>query len=85
MRSVCPQGGPPFVGDVAIKDGKILAVGPSLDIDAAEEVDATGRHVMPGWTDVHSHFVRLNRLLCAAGGRARALTQGSSRERRTPR
>ena len=53
------------MGDVAVKDGKILAVGPSLDIDAAEEVDATGRHVMPGWTDVHSHFVRLNRLLCA--------------------
>ena len=53
------------MGDVAIKDGKILAVGPSLDIDAVEEVDATGRHVMPGWTDVHSHFVRLNRLLCA--------------------
>ena len=66
MRSAVPQGGLPFVGDVAIKDGKILAVGPGLDIDAAEEVDATGRHVMPGWTDVHSHFVRLN-LLCAPG------------------
>jgi len=79
------QGGPPFVGDVAIKEGKILDVGPGLAVTGAEEIDATGKHLLPGWTDVHSHFVRLNRLLCAAGGRARALTQGSSRERRTPR
>ena len=45
-----------FVGDVAIKDGKVAAVGPSLDIQGAEEIDATGKHVMPGWTDVHCHF-----------------------------
>ena len=69
MRSVrSAQGGTPFVGDVAIKDGKILAVGPSLDMSCTEEVDATGRHVMPGWTDVHSHFVRQPPPLCAGMG-----------------
>ena len=66
-RVIDPANNVDSVSDVAVKDGKILAVGPSLDIEAAEEVDATGRHVMPGWTDVHSHFVRLNRLLCARG------------------
>ena len=77
------QGGPPFVGDVAIKEGKILDVGPGLAVTGQEEIDATGKHLLPGWTDVHSHFVRLNRLLCAP--RTEPLTQGSSRERRTPR
>ena len=41
---------------MAIKDGKVAAVGPSLDIQGAEEIDATGKHVMPGWTDVHTHY-----------------------------
>jgi N-acyl-D-aspartate/D-glutamate deacylase len=50
------NGGPAFVGDVAIKDGKIAAVGPSLDVVGLEEIDAAGRHVMPGWTDVHTHY-----------------------------
>eukprot|EP01050_Picozoa_sp_SAG11_P007989 SAG11_NODE_684_length_7743_cov_53.800628_1_plen_116_part_00 len=45
-----------FVGDVAIKDGKVAAVGPHLAIQGAEEIDATGKHVMPGWTDVHTHY-----------------------------
>ena len=60
--------GAPFVGDVAIKEGKILDVGPGLAVTGAEEIDATGKHLLPGWTDVHSHFVRLNRLLCARAG-----------------
>jgi len=46
----------PFVGDVAVKGGNILAVGPGLSVRAAREVDATGKHVMPGWTDVHTHL-----------------------------
>jgi N-acyl-D-aspartate/D-glutamate deacylase len=50
-------GAPPFVGDVAIRDGKIAAVGPpGLALAAAREVDATGKHLMPGWTDVHTHY-----------------------------
>jgi 5-methylthioadenosine/S-adenosylhomocysteine deaminase len=44
-------------GDVLIEDGKIRAVGGSLDVpqDAAV-VDAKNRIVMPGFVDTHHHF-----------------------------
>ena len=46
-----------FAGSVAVKDGKILAVG-ARDVmpDAAETLDATGLHLLPGAIDVHVHF-----------------------------
>lgn len=50
------NGGAPFVADVAITAGKISALGPGLSIQGAKEIDASGKHVLPGWTDVHSHF-----------------------------
>jgi imidazolonepropionase-like amidohydrolase len=44
--------GEAFVGTVVIRDGRILAVGPNVDVPAeAETVDATGRHVYPGMFD----------------------------------
>src|ERR1700754_3858591 len=48
-------GGEPFVGDVAIKDGVIAAVG-TVDEDAAREIDATGLLVTPGFVDLHTHY-----------------------------
>ncbi|MGV3511540.1 MAG: N-acyl-D-amino-acid deacylase family protein [Novosphingobium sp.] len=48
-------GAPRFTGDVAVKNGLIAAVGTVLG-DAAEEIDATGRVVAPGWVDVHTHY-----------------------------
>ena len=43
--------------DVAIKDGEILAVGaPSAMPPAAETVDVSGLHLLPGAIDVHVHF-----------------------------
>eukprot|EP01050_Picozoa_sp_SAG11_P024110 SAG11_NODE_5040_length_1682_cov_2.234997_4_plen_115_part_00 len=52
------SGEPKFVGDVAIKDGKISAVGPDLGqtTAAAREIDATGLLVAPGWCDTHTHY-----------------------------
>ena len=46
-----------FDGDVAVKDGVIVAVshGP-LDGEAAETIDATGMLVTPGFVDVHTHY-----------------------------
>ena len=35
-------GAPPFTADVAVKDGKVMAVGPSLNMSATKEIDATG-------------------------------------------
>jgi N-acyl-D-amino-acid deacylase len=45
-----------FLGDVAIKDGRIAAVGASIDGPAREIVDASGCIVAPGWVDVHTHY-----------------------------
>ena len=46
-----------FDGDVAVKDGVIVAVAHgALDGEAAETVDATGMLVTPGFVDVHTHY-----------------------------
>ena len=50
------QGGAPFTGDVAIKDGTIAAVGGAITAAARETVDADGCIVAPGWVDVHTHY-----------------------------
>ncbi|HEY2709083.1 MAG TPA: amidohydrolase family protein [Caulobacteraceae bacterium] len=49
------QGGEGFVGDVAIKDGLIAAVG-EVSGAGAEEIDATGKIVAPGFVDIHTHY-----------------------------
>lgn len=43
-------------GDVAVAEGRIVAVGPELDGPAASTIDATGLHVFPGMIDAHVHF-----------------------------
>src|SRR5215207_7571589 len=45
----------PFVGDVAVSDGVIAAVG-LVDGDGAREIDATGLLVTPGFVDLHTHY-----------------------------
>ena len=45
------------VMDVAIQDGKIVAIAPGLNPTQAREVfDVTGQHVVPGIIDLHTHF-----------------------------
>jgi allantoinase len=44
------------VADVAMRGGRISAVGPNLDVDADQEIDASGLHVFPGGIDSHVHF-----------------------------
>src|SRR4051794_411904 len=46
-------GAPGRVADVAVEDGRILGVG-SMDMEA-DEIDATGLAVAPGFVDIHSH------------------------------
>ena len=46
---------PRYVGDVGIKDGKVVALG-SAPADAIRTIDAVGRVVCPGFVDIHTHY-----------------------------
>ena len=45
-----------FIADVAISDGKILAIGHLPQQNATRIIDATERYVFPGGIDVHTHL-----------------------------
>jgi N-acyl-D-aspartate/D-glutamate deacylase len=49
-------GAPGRVADVGIRDGRIVAVAPSIDEPAAHVVDCTGLVVCPGFVDPHTHY-----------------------------
>jgi len=42
--------------DIAVKDGRIAALGPALPAEAAQVIDATGRLVTPPFVDAHFHM-----------------------------
>ncbi len=42
--------------ELAVDDGRVVAVGTELDVTARETVDATGLQVLPGAVDAHVHF-----------------------------
>jgi dihydroorotase len=44
------------VRDVAVRDGRIVAIGDLGGIGAAETIDCTGLHVLPGVIDSQVHF-----------------------------
>lgn len=48
-------GAEPFVADVGIENGVIVAVG-QITQPAKRTIDATGLHVMPGFVDIHTHY-----------------------------
>ncbi len=45
-----------FKTDILVRDGKIATVGPGLRAAEAEVVDASGKLVLPGGVDPHTHF-----------------------------
>lgn len=44
------------LGDVGVRDGRIVAIGDLRTASAGEMVDATGLHVLPGIIDTQVHF-----------------------------
>lgn len=45
-----------YVADIAVKGGKIIAIGTDLDEKGAKVVDAKGKMILPGAIDVHTHL-----------------------------
>ncbi len=55
-RVIDGTGAPAYDADVAIKDGRIRAIGKLGDSPAKRTIDARGLLVTPGWVDVHTHY-----------------------------
>ena len=54
-------GNPAFFADVAVKDGRVAALG-KIGGDAKLEIDARGLTVAPGFIDVHTHAEEIDEL-----------------------
>ena len=54
-RIVDGTGNPAYIGDVAIRGGKIAAMGRLAGRSAARVIDASGLTVAPGFIDIHTH------------------------------
>ena len=49
----------PYMGDIVIRDGKLISVGDKADSGSESEdevLDASGLHAYPGFVDAHSHI-----------------------------
>ena len=55
MDPSMPNKGEFAKADVLVEGKKILAVGPNLQAGGADEIDARGKIVMPGFIDTHHH------------------------------
>lgn len=49
------SGGPVFPGEIAVKNGRIVAVRSCIDEPAVRVIDARGHYVSPGFVDIHRH------------------------------
>jgi N-acyl-D-aspartate/D-glutamate deacylase len=67
------SGNPSFIGDVGIKDGRIVAVGKLGGASAKRTLSAAGLVVSPGFVDIHSHA---DSALLVDGGAFSAVHQG---------
>jgi predicted amidohydrolase YtcJ len=74
----------PTVEALAVKDGRILAVGSRTDVEkahlgaATQTVDLAGRTLLPGFMDAHSHYI--NSLLVANQAKLYAPPSGPGKD-----
>src|SRR5438552_3102443 len=45
-----------YRGDVRVEDETIAVIGTTLDLQADKTIDASGKYVLPGGIDVHTHL-----------------------------
>ncbi len=45
-----------YVADVAVRDGKIVMIGKDIQAEGADVVDASGKYLLPGAIDAHTHL-----------------------------
>src|ERR671931_1164188 len=45
-----------YLGDVYVENGTVSLIGESLDQPADKVIDATGKYVLPGCVDPHTHL-----------------------------
>ncbi|WP_058486530.1 dihydropyrimidinase [Defluviitalea phaphyphila] len=45
-----------FIADIAVNNEKIVQIGQNLEIESKKVVDASGKYVLPGAIDVHTHL-----------------------------
>lgn len=76
-RIVDGTGNPWFIGDVAVRGDRIVAVGRIETIAAKREIDATGLVIAPGFIDMHSHS---DLLLLEDGNASSKIHQGVTTE-----
>lgn len=67
------------IRDVAIADGRIVAVEANISASASETIDAHGKLVVPGLIDIHTHATRTKDgpALCLADGVTGLIDAGS--------
>ncbi|UIF86916.1 amidohydrolase family protein [Cupriavidus sp. UYPR2.512] len=55
IRDACVRDDAPLT-DIAIRDGRIAAIEPGIDVPAHEVIEAGGRAVIPGLVEAHLHL-----------------------------
>lgn len=49
------SGAPAYMGDIGLRDGIIAVIGDLSDYEASTRIDASGKHIVPGFIDLHGH------------------------------
>ena len=55
-RIIDPANGRDEVADLLVEDGKVAEIKPGIEAGDAEEIDCSGKVVVPGFIDIHVHL-----------------------------